>query len=55
MQSELTLTSWQLPELLQVRVVTGADGSGIAVPTSLTPDAPTDPNTVAVPIVAKVC
>ncbi|HUI95484.1 MAG TPA: putative baseplate assembly protein [Xanthobacteraceae bacterium] len=54
-QSELTLASWQLPELLQVRVVTGADGSGIAVPTSLTPDAPTDPNTVAVPIVAKVC
>ena len=54
-QSELTLASWQLPELLQVLVVTGADGSGVAVPTSLAPDAPTDPNTVAVPVVAKVC
>jgi predicted phage baseplate assembly protein len=54
-QSELTLASWQLPEFLQVRVVTGPDGSGVAVPTSLTPDVPTDPNTVAVPVVAKVC
>jgi hypothetical protein len=54
-QSELSLTSWQLPELLQVLVATGADGSGIAVPTTLTPAPSTDPNTVAVPVVRKVC
>ncbi len=53
-RSELTLQSWQLPELLQVLVAAGPDGSGIAVPTSLSPPANTD-NTVAVPVVPKVC
>lgn len=54
-QSELSLLSWQLPELLQVLVTTGADGSGIAAPTTLTPAPTTGPNTVAVPIVPRVC
>ena len=31
-QAELTLTSWQLPELLQVLVTTGVDGSGVSAP-----------------------
>jgi hypothetical protein len=39
---------------LEVVVMAGADGSGIAVPTSLTPPPETDP-TVAVPIVPSVC
>ena len=51
---ELTLQSWQLPELLDVVVVAGPDGSGIAVPTSLEPPPETDP-AVAVPIVKQVC
>lgn len=53
-KSELGLSSWQLPELLQVTVQAGADGSGVAAPTSLIPDMPTD-DTVAVPVVPKVC
>ncbi len=53
-RSELTLNAWDLPELLQVIVAAGPDGSNTAVPTSLTPAAPTD-NTVAVPVVPKVC
>jgi predicted phage baseplate assembly protein len=53
-KSELDLDSWQLPEVLEVVVMAGADGSGIAVPTSLTPPPETDP-TVAVPIVPSVC
>ena len=53
-RSELALESWQLPELLQVEVAAGPDGSGIAVPTSLTPPVETD-NNVAVPVVPKVC
>jgi hypothetical protein len=53
-RSELTLKPWQLPELLQVLVAAGPDGSGIAVPTSLSPPVNTD-STVAVPVVPKVC
>jgi hypothetical protein len=53
-KSELTLESWQLPEVLDVIVMAGPDGSGIAVPTSLTPAPETD-TTVAVPIVPTVC
>jgi predicted phage baseplate assembly protein len=54
-RSELTLSAWQLPELLQVLVATGADGSGVAPATSLTPVVSSDVNTVAVPIVPKLC
>jgi predicted phage baseplate assembly protein len=54
-QSELSLLSWQLPELLQVLVTTGPDGSGVTAATALTPAPSTGPNTVAVPIVPKVC
>ena len=70
-QAELTLAGWQLPELLQVLVAVGADGSGIQPPPFLTPTLVTDPNTgavtdantgattdagvVAVPVVPKVC
>jgi len=53
-KSTLTLKSWQLPEVLEVVVAAGADGSGIATPTGLTPPAPPDP-AVAVPIVQSVC
>jgi predicted phage baseplate assembly protein len=53
-RSELTIQSWQLPELLQVLVSAGVDGSGIAVATSLAPPVVTD-NSVAVPVVPKVC
>lgn len=52
-KSELTLQSWQLPEVLEVTVAAGEDGSGIAVP-PLTPTPPTDPS-VAVPVVPPVC
>jgi predicted phage baseplate assembly protein len=52
-QSEMTLDSWQLPELLQVTVEAGTDGSGVK-PGSLTPPVETD-DTVAVPVVPKVC
>jgi hypothetical protein len=51
--AELTLESWQLPEVLQVLVTPGADGSGVE-PGSLSPDVEPD-NTVAVPIVPNVC
>jgi len=51
--AELTLESWQLPEVLQVLVTPGADGSGVE-PGTLTPDVVTD-NTVAVPVVPNVC
>lgn len=53
-KSELDIESWQLPELLQVIVAAGPDGSGIAAPTDLTPPAQTD-DSVAVPVVPKVC
>jgi hypothetical protein len=51
--TEITLQSWQLPELLQVLVTAGADGSGVT-PADLTPTPQTD-NTVAVPVVPSVC
>jgi hypothetical protein len=54
-RSEITLASWQLPELLQVSVAAGADGSNIAPAATLEPDTATDANTVAVPVVAKLC
>jgi hypothetical protein len=53
-KSELVLQSWQLPEVLEVMVAAGEDGSGISVPTSLTPQPETD-TTVAVPVVPSVC
>lgn len=53
-KSEFTLQSWQLPEVLEVIVSAGPDGSGIQAPTSLTPAPETD-TTVAVPIVPTVC
>jgi hypothetical protein len=53
-QADIALTSWQLPELLQVIVAAGPDGSGIQPATSLTPAPTTDPST-AVPVVPKVC
>ena len=52
-KSELDLQSWQLPEVLEVSVAAGADGSGIQAP-ELQPQPPPDP-TVAVPVVPKVC
>ncbi len=52
--SELSMESWQLPEVLDVIVFTGPDGSGVEAPTSLTPAPETDP-AVAVPIVPTVC
>jgi Baseplate J-like protein len=51
--ADITLLAWQLPELLQVLVTAGADGSGVT-PASLTPDVQTD-NSVAVPVVPLVC
>jgi predicted phage baseplate assembly protein len=54
-RSELTFQPWQLPELLQVSVTTGADGSGVAPDATLNPIVSTDPNTVAVPVVPKLC
>jgi len=54
-RSELTLKSWQLPELLQVTVTAGPDGSGVMPNASIPAVVTSDPNTVAVPIVAKVC
>ncbi|HEY3703599.1 MAG TPA: putative baseplate assembly protein [Terracidiphilus sp.] len=51
--AELTLENWQLPEVLQVLVTPGADGSGVA-PGDLNPETQTD-DTVAVPIVPNVC
>jgi hypothetical protein len=53
-RSELTLSPWQLPELLQVVVAAGPDGSPPDTPTSLTPP-PAPDETVAVPVVPKVC
>jgi hypothetical protein len=53
-RSELTINAWDLPELLQVIVAAGPDGSNTPAPTSLTPVATSD-NSVAVPVVPKVC
>jgi len=53
-KSKLDLESWQLPEVLEVSVAAGTDGSGIQPATDLSPQPPPDP-AVAVPMVAKVC
>jgi hypothetical protein len=52
-KSTLVLNSWQLPEVFDVEVAAGADGSGIGVP-PMPPILETDPG-VAVPIVPSVC
>ena len=52
-KSELDLQSWQLPEVLDVSVAAGPDGSGIQ-PDPLNPQPQPDP-AVAVPVVPKVC
>ena len=54
-QADITLASWQLPELLQVLVAAGPDGSNIQPATSLTPTPAADAGAVAVPVVPKVC
>ena len=54
-RSEIALTSWQLPELLQVSVMAGPDGSGVMPNTSLAAPAASGPNTVAVPVVPALC
>ena len=52
---ELTLQSWQLPEVLDVVVMASPDGTPSTVPTSLTPEPENDP-TAAVPVVTPtVC
>jgi predicted phage baseplate assembly protein len=51
---EIILSSWQLPELLQVIVITSPDGTTGAAPTVLTPP-PENDSTVAVPVVPNVC
>ncbi len=52
-KSTLSLKSWQLVEVLQVRVAAGDDGSTVSVP-DLVPALTTD-DSVAVPVVPKVC
>ncbi len=47
---ELTLQSWQLPEVLDVVVIASPDGTQSTVPTTMTPAPETD-TTVAVPVV----
>ena len=53
-KGELGLQSWQLPEVLEVTVVAGEDGSNVQAPTSLTPPPETD-TSVAVPVVPSIC
>ncbi len=53
-RSELVIESWQLPEVLEVVVAAGPDGSGVTAPDSLTPVQETD-NSIAVPVVPSVC
>jgi hypothetical protein len=52
-KSTLEMSSWQLPEVLDVVVAAGPDGSGIGIP-PMVPAVEMDP-TVAVPIVPSVC
>ena len=51
--AELSLQGWQLPELLQVLVTPGAEGSNVQ-PLDLTPVQQPD-NTMAVPVVPATC
>ena len=53
-QQEVPLKSYQLPELLAVKVSAGPDGSGVAPNTSLEPE-PDPGEGVSVPVVPKVC
>ena len=53
-RSELTIESWQLPEVLEVIVTAGPDGSGVTAPDSLAPVPETD-DSIAVPVVPAVC
>ncbi len=53
-QQEVTLAAYQLPELLEVLVAAGPDGSGVTASESLVPAEATDDST-AVPVVPKVC
>jgi hypothetical protein len=53
-QQEIPLKSFQLPEVLQVKVTAGPDGSGVGPASSLEPD-PEPGDAVAVPVVPKVC
>jgi predicted phage baseplate assembly protein len=53
-QEEVMLESYQLPELLAVKVSAGPDGSGVAPSTSLEPE-PDPAEGVSVPVVPKVC
>jgi len=53
-QQEITLQPYQLPELFDVIVAAGPDGSGVTAAETLEPPADTD-DSVAVPVVPKVC
>lgn len=53
-RSQLVLLSYQLPELFEVIVIAGPDGSGVAASTTVSTPTETD-STVAVPIVPNVC
>jgi hypothetical protein len=52
-KSTLELSSWQLPEVLDVVVAAGPDGSGIGIPPMVA--APEMDPSVAVPVVPSVC
>jgi len=54
-RSEITLQSWQMPEALEITVSAGPDGSGVMPETSIPVVPQTDANTVAVPVVPKLC
>ncbi len=53
-QEEVPLESYQLPELLAVKVSAGPDGSGVSAATTLEPE-PEPGEGVSVPVVPKVC
>jgi hypothetical protein len=52
-KSMLQLENWQLPEVLQVAVAVGPDGSGIQIP-GMNPIVETE-TAIAVPVVPTVC
>jgi hypothetical protein len=49
----LNLEAWQLPEVLDVQVAVGPDGSGIQIP-DMNPVIETE-TAIAVPVVPTVC
>jgi hypothetical protein len=53
-QREIPMKSYQLPELLRVKVTAGPDGSGVGPTGSLEPN-PEPGGAVSVPVVPKVC